>query len=153
MFSFLKPKLQSVAEGTLMDITDVPDEVFSSKMLGDGFAISGHNGKVYAPANGTIRDIFPSKHSMTLVMASGQSVLIHMGLDTVELNGDGFTLLVKQGDRVKAGELVAEMDLDVLKRHGKNAIVIVALPEAKAKLCAKPGAVDYSTTVLTIEDN
>lgn len=151
MFSFLKSKLQSVADGTLMDIIDVPDAVFSAKMLGDGYAIAAHDGKVYAPAKGTIRDIFPSKHSMTLVMTGGQSVLIHMGLDTVELNGEGFTLHVKQGDSVKAGDLVAEMDLNVLKQHGKDSIVIVALPEAKAKLCTKPGAVDRNTAVLTIE--
>lgn len=151
MFSFFKSKLQSVADGTLLDITDVPDAVFSTKMLGDGFAISGHDGRVYAPAKGTIRDIFPSKHSMTLETTGGQSVLIHMGIDTVELGGEGFTLHVKQGDSVKAGDLVAEMDLNVLKQHGKESMVIVALPEAKAKLCAKPGAVDRSTAVLTIE--
>ena len=106
--------------GTLMPITEVADKVFSSKAMGDGIAIDPTEGKIYAPFSGEITVAFPTGHAYGLKAANGREVLIHIGMDTVELNGQGFKPAVKQGDIVKQGDLLTEVDLDYIRSQGKD---------------------------------
>lgn len=144
-------KLKSVADGLVLPITEVPDKVFSEKMLGDGFAVKEHNGNVFAPVKGEVVDIHSSKHSITIKTPNGELVLIHMGIDTVELRGEGFSLHTKIGDHVKQGDLLAIINLDILEQHKMNSMVIVVLPENKVTFQAQPGPISLQNTVLTID--
>ncbi|MFP7478756.1 glucose-specific PTS transporter subunit IIBC [Terribacillus saccharophilus] len=97
--------------GTLRYLEDVPDLVFSEKLMGDGFAIEPVNGTVVSPVNGKVINIFPTKHAIGLEADNGREVLIHIGLETVNLKGEGFEVFVKEGDRVTAGQKLVEADL------------------------------------------
>lgn len=106
MFNFFKKKnkgieVDAVVDGDIMPITDVKDDVFSTKMLGDGYAIKPKDNHIYAPIDGTISTLFPTKHAIGIKTEQGLEVLIHLGLDTVELKGAPFTVDVKQGDKVE----------------------------------------------------
>ena len=107
-----------VAPGTgkVIDLKDVKDEMFASKALGDGFAIELTEGKIVAPFNGKVITAFPTGHAFGILDDLGHEVLIHIGIDTVNLNGVGFNVLVKQGDEVKQGDVLVEVDLDKLKQ-------------------------------------
>ncbi|MFV0289210.1 MAG: PTS glucose transporter subunit IIA [Mycoplasmatales bacterium] len=100
-------------KGEIVDLTETPDEVFSTKMMGDGFAIKPAKDKqVCAPLAGEIVSIFPTNHALGLKTEEGIEILIHVGLDTVNLKGEGFTAHVKAGDKVQAGDLLLEVDFD-----------------------------------------
>lgn len=128
---FFKTKniLKSVANGRVLPLEAVQDEVFSSKMMGEGFAITQHDGNVYAPIEGIVESIFPTLHAITLECKSGEKLLIHMGLDTVELRGLPFSVKVTKGQKVKTGTLLALMDLHQLEKSGKDDTIIVVFPE------------------------
>ena len=111
--------------GTIIDITKVEDKVFSEKIIGDGIAIIPSDGKVYAPYSGKLTVCFPTGHAYGIKKSNGQEVLLHLGIDTVELEGVGFKTYVKQGKYVKQGELLCEMDLDKINQLGKSTTVIV----------------------------
>lgn len=115
-------QLVSPYNGTIMPITAVPDEVFKSKAMGDGFAVDLNNGEITSPINGTVISIFPTKHAISLVDTKKNEVLLHLGLDTVNLNGEGFTLHVEAGDSVTAGQKLADVDLKLLKEKQISAI-------------------------------
>ncbi|WP_335328873.1 glucose-specific PTS transporter subunit IIBC, partial [[Clostridium] innocuum] len=115
-------RLVSPYNGTIMPITAVPDEVFKSKAMGDGFAVDLNNGEITSPINGTVISIFPTKHAISLVDTKKNEVLLHLGLDTVNLNGEGFTLHVEAGDSVSAGQKLADVDLKLLKEKQISAI-------------------------------
>ncbi|TFD93561.1 glucose-specific PTS transporter subunit IIBC [Jeotgalibacillus sp. R-1-5s-1] len=101
--------------GEAVSITEVPDQVFSGKMMGDGFAIIPSDGIVRAPVNGKIVNVSPTKHAIGIESDNGQEILIHFGIDTVKLNGEGFKVHVNEGDQVKAGDLLLEADLAAIK--------------------------------------
>lgn len=124
-----KKVLKSVANGKIVPLSQVPDEVFSSNMMGVGYAVTEHDGKVYSPADGIVEDIFPTLHAITIKTNKNVTVLIHMGLDTVDLKGAPFELSVKKGDQVFTNQLLAEMDLDLLNEKDKNSTVVVVLPD------------------------
>lgn len=105
----------SPASGKIIDLSQVNDEMFASKALGDGFAIELSDDKIVAPFNGKVITAFPSGHAFGILDDLGHEVLIHIGIDTVNLNGDGFDVKVKQGDQVKQGEVLVEVDLNKLK--------------------------------------
>ncbi|PAB59802.1 glucose-specific PTS transporter subunit IIBC [Anaeromicrobium sediminis] len=105
----------SPIEGKIVGLEEVPDMVFSQKMMGDGFAIEPTNGLVVAPVDGTIETLFPTKHAIGIKSTGGQEVLIHFGIDTVTLNGEGFEALVKQGDKVTKGQKLLKVDIDSIK--------------------------------------
>lgn len=128
---FFKTKniLKSVANGRVLPLEAVQDEVFSSKMMGEGFAIAQHDGHVYAPIEGIVESIFPTLHAITIECKSGEKLLIHMGLDTVELKGLPFSVKVTKGQKVKAGTLLASMDLHQIEKSGKDDTIIVVFPE------------------------
>lgn len=115
-------QLVSPYTGIIMPITAVPDEVFKSRAMGDGFAVDLNNGEITSPINGTVISIFPTKHAISLVDTKKNEVLLHLGLDTVNLNGEGFTLHVEAGDSVTAGQKLADVDLKLLKEKQISAI-------------------------------
>ncbi|MBI6874969.1 glucose-specific PTS transporter subunit IIBC [Clostridium aciditolerans] len=98
-------------DGKILSITEVPDEVFSQKMMGDGFAIEPANGEVVSPVNGTITTLFPTKHAIGITADNGREILVHFGIDTVNLQGEGIEALVQQGDKVQAGQQLLKVDL------------------------------------------
>lgn len=106
-------------DGRLISLEEVPDPAFAQKMLGDGMAIEPISKKVLAPFAGKVVAAFPTQHAIGLRSAAGLECLIHVGIDTVTLNGRGFRLLIEEGQIVKQGEPLIELDLDVLRSSGK----------------------------------
>lgn len=104
--------------GEIIDLEEVQDEAFASKALGDGVAIRPTDGKVYSPVDGTIGAFFKTKHAIGITSDAGVEVLIHIGMDTVNMEGRGFVGHVEQGDKVKKGDLLIEVDLDLIKEEG-----------------------------------
>ena len=102
-------------DGKILPITEVPDEVFSQKMMGDGFAIEPANGEVVSPVNGVITTVFPTKHAIGITADNGSEILIHFGIDTVNLKGEGLEALVEQGAKVKAGQPILKVNLNEVK--------------------------------------
>ena len=112
----------SPMSGTMIPMEQVPDPAFSEKMMGDGFAIEPKDGIVQAPFDGSVEMIFPTGHAIGVKSHDGMEVLIHLGIDTVDMKGEGFEVLVKQGDRVKQGDILIKVDLDAVKKAGKKSI-------------------------------
>ena len=106
---------------------DVPDPVFSSGAMGQGVAVDPAVGKVFAPADAEVTVLFPTGHAVGLKTNKGTEILIHVGMDTVEMNGDGFTAHVAQGDKVKKGQLLIEFDIDKIKAAGHPIITPVLI--------------------------
>ncbi|MGN0352932.1 MAG: PTS glucose transporter subunit IIA [Roseburia sp.] len=104
--------------GKVMKLADVQDEVFSSGAMGEGIAIEPSEGKVYAPCNGEVSALFPTGHAIGITAKNGADILIHVGMDTVSLNGEGFKIKTKTGDKVKKGQLLIEFDIDLIKSKG-----------------------------------
>lgn len=125
----LVEKIQIFApiKGIVKDITEVPDDTFAQKILGDGVAIIPEEGKVYAPADGTVENIMDSKHGIMFRTNQGVELLIHIGLETVNLKGKYFTAHVENGAKVKAGELLVDFDLNSIKNDGYNTITPVVV--------------------------
>ena len=148
MFSFLKKKedlFVSPVKGKVICLKDVNDPVFSQGLMGQGFAIVPENGSVYAPVDGDVVMAFPSGHAYGIRMADGTEVLLHLGIDTVELNGEGFEVFVHQNDRVKKGDLLCKMDLDLIQSKGKVTTCIVIFPNGeKVELLCQNRLVDVA---------
>lgn len=128
MFNFLKKakfKIISPAKGKLKDITEVDDEAFSSKSLGHGFAIEPKSGDVYSPMDGVVEMIFPTLHALGIKNSNGTEVLIHIGIDTVGLNGEGFESFVSEGQKVKAGDRLIKFDIESIRSKVPSIDVIV----------------------------
>ncbi len=113
--------------GKVVAIENVPDQTFSEKMMGDGLAIEPTDGKVVAPVDGEVVVTFPTKHAVGLKTASGMELLIHVGLETVHMDGEGFDMHVKQGDKVKAGDLLLTFDLQLIKKKAASHITPVII--------------------------
>ena len=105
--------------GQVIELEKVEDQVFSSKMMGDGYAIEPSDGKVVSPVDGEITVAFPTGHAYGIKTKDGKEILLHLGIDTVELEGKGFTPHVKVGDKVKAGDHIADMDLELIRKENK----------------------------------
>lgn len=120
--------LYPLAKGGLKDIEEVEDETYSKKVLGDGFAITPYEGEVRSPIDGKIVSLFPTKHAVGLKDKHGIEYLIHMGIDTIDLNGHGFQTFVELNQKVEAGDLLTEMDLDyIISNHKTTDIIFVTL--------------------------
>lgn len=117
--------LVAVANGEVIAIEAVADPVFSGKMMGDGFAVEPTDGTIVSPVNGTIKSVFPTKHAIGIETKEGVEVLVHMGIDTVSLEGKPFSIKVKEGDQVQAGQVLAQVDLEALQQADKKATMIV----------------------------
>lgn len=120
-------ELFAVADGQIKEITEVADPVFAQKMMGEGYAVLPSNEKVYAPVAGKVTNIFDTQHAIGLLTNEGLEVLVHMGLDTVELNGLPFTIHVKEGDSVSPKTQLADMDLTAIEQAGKTTDILVVL--------------------------
>lgn len=110
--------LGAYMSGTCVAISEVPDPTFGDEILGKGLAIIPEDGKVYAPADGTIDMVFDTKHALSMTTEDGAEVLIHVGLETVSLNGEPFTAHVAAGDHVRQGALLLEADLQMIREKG-----------------------------------
>lgn len=145
--------IKSPMNGTVIPLSEVPDAVFSSEMLGKGFGVEPSEGKAYAPVDGEVTTVFDTKHALGLMSKNGVELLIHIGMDTVKLNGRGFDVKVKVGDQVKAGDLLAEFDMDLIKSEGypvTTAVVITNTDDCEAIGEVKTGAVTKDTDVLMV---
>ena len=121
--------------GTIIDITDVPDPVFAKKSVGDGFGISAPpGGTVVSPVTGTVMMVAKTRHAVGIKTESGLQFLVHLGIDTVELDGNPFTLTVTKGDKVEAGQIIGTMDVGAIKEGGKDTTTVVAVTNTAKKL-------------------
>nr|WP_231507780.1 PTS glucose transporter subunit IIA [Bacillus sp. UNC41MFS5] len=109
-------------EGVIIPITEVPDQVFSQKMMGDGFAIVPSKGSVVSPVDGEVMSVFPTKHAIGIKSNQGYEILIHVGMDTVNLKGEGFTVLVKDGEKITKGQEILKFDLDFIKKSAPSTV-------------------------------
>ncbi|XJZ27622.1 glucose-specific PTS transporter subunit IIBC [Bacillota bacterium Lsc_1132] len=135
-------------KGEVKPITEVPDQVFAGKMMGDGFAIVPSEGMVVSPVDGKIVNLFPTKHAIGILSDSGREILIHVGIDTVNLKGEGFETLVAENDRVEKGQPLLKVDLDYVKEHATSTItpiVFTNLSEGEKVVLEKQGSVDLKT--------
>ena len=136
-----KEYLLAPGTGKTLPLSAVPDEVFAAEILGKGIAIEPSDGRFFAPVSGKILSVADSKHAFTLLSDMGTDVLVHIGVDTVSLGGEGFVSHVSQGDIVKAGDLIAEADIALIRSRGLSAIcsVVVTEPERVENIEYKPG--------------
>lgn len=137
--------------GKIVPLDQTPDPVFSGKMLGEGLAILPSSGEVVAPFDGEVVSLFPTGHAIGLLSETGVECLIHIGMDTVELNGVGFSVKVKQGDRVAKGNLLVKVDLDHLRSVGKNTMTPVVITNSalwRLTSCNESGEVHAGSDIL-----
>lgn len=147
-------EIKSPMNGTVIPLSEVPDAVFSSEMLGKGFGVEPSEGKAYAPVDGEVTTVFDTKHAIGLMSKHGVELLIHIGMDTVKLNGKGFDVKVKTGDQVKAGDLLAEFDMDLIKGEGypvTTAVVMTNTDDCEEIGEVRTGAATKDTEVLTVK--
>ena len=150
----LTEEVYSVAEGEVIALEQVKDPVFSQKMMGDGFAVEPANGNIVSPVSGTVSSIFPTKHALGLVTEAGLEVLVHIGLDTVSLEGKPFTVHVAEGQKVAAGDLLVTADLDAIRAAGRETSTIVVFTNADAIQSVKleqTGSLATNTVVAKVE--
>ena len=124
-FKGITEEVYSVADGEVVALEQVKDPVFSQKMMGDGFAVEPENGNIVSPVSGTVSSVFPTKHALGIVTEAGLEVLVHIGLDTVSLEGKPFTVHVAEGQKVAAGDLLVTADLDAIRAAGRETSTIV----------------------------
>ena len=130
-------------DGEIIELCKVPDQVFSQKIMGDGFAIEPINGHIISPVDGVITSLLDSKHAVAITADNGLEIIVHFGMDTVNLQGQGFTALIKQGDKVKAGQPLLKIDFDGVKAKVPSVvtpIVFTNLPAGKT-VCIHDGQI------------
>ena len=153
-FKGVTDEVHSVADGEVINIEDVKDPVFSQKMMGDGFAVEPENGHIVSPIAGKVTSVFPTKHALGLVTDNGLEVLVHIGLDTVSLEGKPFEVKVTEGQTVAAGDLLVEADLDAIREAGRETSTIVVFTNADAIKSVKvehTGKLAANAPVATVE--
>ena len=153
-FKGLHAEFVAPANGEMIPIDKVEDDVFSQKMMGEGFAVVPENGEIASPVSGTIVSVFPTKHAIGIKTDDDIEVLLHMGIDTVELGGEAFEIKVREGEKVKAGKVVATADLAKIQKAGKMTTMIVVFTNGdkiKDYHYAKTGLVSRGETIGTID--
>lgn len=153
-FKGVTDEVHSVADGEVINIEDVKDPVFSQKMMGDGFAVEPENDHIVSPVAGKVTSVFPTKHALGLVTDNGLEVLVHIGLDTVSLEGKPFEVKVSEGQTVAAGDLLVEADLDAIRAAGRETSTIVVFTNADAIKSVKvehTGKLAANAPVATVE--
>ena len=140
--------------GEILPISESADEAFASKMLGDGIAINPSEGTIYAPCDGSVSLLFPTKHAIGITTTKGTDLLIHAGIDTVKMEGDGFEVFVKQGDNVRKGDKLLKVDLEKVRTAGYNPQTMMILPQASADVTLEVHAsanADQTCKAMTIK--
>ena len=153
-FKGLTEEVYSVADGQVIALEQVKDPVFAQKMMGDGFAVEPANGNIVSPVSGTVSSIFPTKHALGLVTEAGLEVLVHIGLDTVSLEGKPFTVHVAEGQKVAVGDLLVTADLDAIRAAGRETSTVVVFTNAEAIKSVKleqTGSLAAKTAVAKVE--
>ena len=141
-------KIYSPIEGQIIPITEVNDPVFSSKMMGEGFAVLPTDGAIKSPFNGTIKMIAPTKHAIGIITEDGLEVLLHIGIDTVELNGEPYDLTIKVGDTIQQGQIMGSVDLNMIVEKGKDTTVMVIITNSKEAITGLDYEEDYVLPIL-----
>lgn len=147
-------EVYSVADGQVVALEQVKDPVFAQKMMGDGFAVEPANGNIVSPVSGTVSSIFPTKHALGIVTEAGLEVLVHIGLDTVSLEGKPFTVHVAEGQKVAAGDLLVTADLDAIRAAGRETSTVVVFTNGdaiKSVKLEKTGSLAAKTAVAKVE--
>ncbi len=153
-FKGLTEEVYSVADGQVVALEQVKDPVFAQKMMGDGFAVEPANGNIVSPVSGTVSSIFPTKHALGIVTEAGLEVLVHIGLDTVSLEGKPFTVHVAEGQKVVAGDLLVTADLDTIRAAGRETSTVVVFTNGdaiKSVKLEKTGSLAAKTAVAKVE--
>lgn len=153
-FKGLTEEVYSVADGQVVALEQVKDPVFAQKMMGDGFAVEPVNGNIVSPVSGTVSSIFPTKHALGIVTEAGLEVLVHIGLDTVSLEGKPFTVHVAEGQKVAAGDLLVTADLDAIRAAGRETSTVVVFTNGdaiKSVKLEKTGSLAAKTAVAKVE--
>ncbi|MGD6857297.1 PTS sugar transporter subunit IIA [Bacillus infantis] len=146
--------LKAPLTGKAVDLAEVPDPVFSEKMMGDGLAIEPSEGIVVSPVDGEVVQVFPTKHAIGLRAENGAEILIHIGLETVSMKGEGFETHISEGSKVKTGDKLVSFDIDLVKEKAKSTVtpVIITNGDALSSIEKKAlGAVNRGETpVITV---
>ena len=153
-FKGVTEDVYSVADGQVVALEQVEDPVFAQKMMGDGFAVEPANGNIVSPVTGTVSSIFPTKHALGLVTDSGLEVLVHIGLDTVSLEGKPFNVHVSEGQKVVAGDLLVTADLDAIREAGRKTSTVVVFTNGdvlKSVKLEQTGSLAAKTAVAKVE--
>ncbi|WP_195515266.1 N-acetylglucosamine-specific PTS transporter subunit IIBC [Enterococcus dispar] len=148
-----KQDVFAISNGIVKDITTVSDDVFSQKMMGEGFAVTPSDDAVFTPVSGTITSVFPTKHAIGIKADNGLEILVHMGIDTVSLKGEPFTVFVTEGQKVGRGQMLAKMDLAKIKASGKDSDIMVVCTNSNelAQLDIALQKVNANAVIGTIE--
>lgn len=133
-------RIHAPFKGKTVPLTEVPDPVFAQKMVGDGVAILPESEQLLAPVAGTLTHLFPTGHAAGITTDEGLEILIHIGMNTVELKGDGFTVLATQGKRVQVGEPIIQINLEKLKKTAKSIVTPVVVTNMDRVKQIKPAA-------------
>lgn len=149
-------EVYAVTEGSIKALREVEDQVFSQGLVGRGIAIMPSGNTIFAPVDGVLSVVFPTGHAFGITGEDGLEYLIHIGVDTVNLNGEGFTLLVKQGQKVKQGDPLVKVDFELVKAKGcpADTMVLVTTPKENCALSlyVEPGEkVSASTKIMYCE--
>jgi sugar PTS system EIIA component len=120
-------ELLAPVTGKTIPLEEVPDPVFAEKMMGDGMAFEPNEGRVVSPVEGTIIQVFPTKHAIGIRAVNGAEILLHIGLETVSMKGEGFTTHVKEGDSVNAGDLLVTFDLNLVREKAKSIVTPIII--------------------------
>ncbi|WP_386693191.1 MULTISPECIES: PTS glucose transporter subunit IIA [unclassified Lonepinella] len=138
--------------GEIVNIEDVPDVVFSEKIVGDGIAIRPNSNKIVAPVDGVIGKIFETNHAFSMESKEGIELFVHFGIDTVELKGEGFARVAKEGQEVKRGDTVIEFDLELLEQKAKSVLtpVVISNMDEISNISKKVGDVVAGESVILV---
>lgn len=141
-------KVYSPIEGEIIPITEVNDQVFASKMMGEGFAVLPSKETITAPISGTVKMIAPTKHAIGIQADDGMEILLHLGIYTVELNGEPFALNIKEGQRIQQGQSIGTIDLKMIEANGKDTTVMVIITDSKEEIAGLEYNQDYVQPIL-----
>ncbi|SJZ94457.1 PTS system IIA component, Glc family (TC 4.A.1) [Selenihalanaerobacter shriftii] len=121
------PIIKSPLTGRIIDLEEVPDQVFANRVVGDGIAIEPTDNILYSPVEGEIKQLFPTMHAVGIETKEGLEVLLHIGINTVELDGEGFSKFVSQGDQIKEGTKLIEFDLDYIEKNATSTVTPILI--------------------------
>lgn len=154
LFNFKNKKCVVVSpiSGEIFPITECEDKVFSQKIMGDGFLVKPENGELFSPVTGKVSMVFETKHAIAFTTTDGFEVLVHIGMDTVKLNGEGYEILVKTGDKVKCGQRIGNIDLSLIKERGylAHTPVVITNLDGKEISLMKTGRCSYGEEIINL---